>query len=220
MQSTSRPATTACSLRRVSLSRSGASSMNRPRPITRGARNWIERAQNRAVHASVPLVVEPRDPVDHLAEAVLGALRAVGRGLGRLLVDAGSRRILEIEKPYWSFRESRFKGGGPGLWDRRCKLESVSDFGQTGLDGRSHNLGSADGPHSKRSGHHLLSGPVAEAPPTGAAAARSGLGRRLLPGDPAARREDDPLQAGTVRDRRPSPFPRVPRGSFRNSPVG
>ena len=104
-------------------------------------------------------------------------------------------------------------------WNRRRKVESSAQgrivlasrairprwpVSRPGIDLR---------PDSMRPGHHSLSGPAAKAPPTGAAAAGSRLGRRHLPGAAAARREDDPLQAGTVRGRRPSPSPEF-RGDF------
>src|SRR5262249_3402249 len=56
------------------------------------------RAEPRCVGGRPPLVVEPEDPVDDLAEAVLEAMRPVGRGPGRLLEDAGGRRVLELDE--------------------------------------------------------------------------------------------------------------------------
>ena len=48
--------------------------------------------------------------------------------------------------------------------------------------------------------------PGVEPPPAGAAAAVSQPGRQHLPGHAGLEHEDDPLQAGAVGDRRPSPF--------------
>jgi hypothetical protein len=104
--------------------------------------------------------------------------------------------------------EVPLEGGDPGLWDSRRQVESFSILGQTA------SMAGLTASDRLMARFHEAVAPFPVG--SGRGSDVDECGRRRIPARPAdaaGQREDDPFQAGTVRGRRPPPFPKS-RGDF------